>query len=57
MTIVKPKYKKVSNIGIGNQDTNKPSIQRSKKEVVVTGYSILNGISEKGLIKSQISYS
>lgn len=45
----KPEIQKVSNTGIGNEDTSKPSKQRNKK---VTGDSILNGILERGFNKS-----
>ena len=43
----KIEIQKVSNTGIGNEYINK-----LKKKLVVTGDSMLNGISEKGLIKS-----
>ena len=38
--------------GTGNEVTNNPSKQRNKKKGVVTGDSMLNDISEKGLGKS-----
>ena len=46
----KTKIKK-GNTDFGNEDKNKPSKLRNKKEVVVTVYSMLNGISEKGVSK------
>ena len=47
----KTEIQKVSNKGIGNEDKNKPSNQRNNKKVVVTGDSMLNGISEKRVSK------
>ena len=48
----KTEIQKASNTDIGNEDKNKPLKQTNKKKVVVTEDSMLNCISEKGLIKS-----
>ena len=48
----KTEIQKASNTDIGNEDKNKLSKQRNKKKVVVTEDSMLNDMSEKGLIKS-----